>query len=152
MPPSIKVIILGLIKPYIELKGSPTESQIHNLVDIVKRNGMLINSTWISFNADLLAYVKSKYPAARLGFTVASISSGTITTAKNLKNDVNDVFINTSSYTNSEINLCIENDFPVEVWTINNTETLVNIHSYVTGIASDSLHAGKLLNSYYMED
>jgi glycerophosphoryl diester phosphodiesterase len=130
------------LHPYIELK-SGTEAQIKSLVNIVKRYGMLRNVTWISFNASYLRYVKAADPFARLGFVVSSIAESTINTAKELQNDANDVFIDSGS--NDNISMCIEAGIPVERWTVNSDAAVLALDPYISGVTSDSVHAGIVL-------
>ena len=130
------------LHPYIELK-SGTEAQINSLVNIVKKYGMLRNVTWISFNATTLDYVKAVDPVARLGFIVSSITAGTITTARGLQNDVNEVFVDAGA--DSNIQLCIDANIPVERWTVNGDAAVLSLNPYVSGVTSDNVHAGMVL-------
>jgi glycerophosphoryl diester phosphodiesterase len=130
------------LHPYIELKNG-TAAQIRELVGIVRKYGMLRNVTWISFNATCLRYVKDADAAARLGFVVNSITADAVATAKGLRNDVNEVFID--SGTNDNISLCIDADIPVERWTVNSEAAVLALNPYVSGVTSDSVHAGRVL-------
>lgn len=138
------------LHPYIEIKsaGTYTQEQINILVDIVKHYGMKGNVTYISFNATYLEYVKNYDPNARLGFVVSNIDSNVTTAVERLKTDTNDVFIDCSYgiITNDMVNMCIDHDIPLELWTVNNSGWIVsNMHPYVSGVTSDSVHAGKAL-------
>ena len=137
---------LGL-HPYIEIKSSYdyTRQQVEECVNIVKRYGMKDKVTWISFSSTYLNYIKAVDPNARLGFVVSSIDSSAITNAQNLKNSTNEVFIDSGSYTDAEVNLCISADIPMEVWTIGTTELINSINPYVSGFTSDSLNASMVL-------
>lgn len=130
------------LHPYIELK-SGTEAQIKELVNIVRKYGMLRNVTWISFNAPCLRYVKAADAAARLGFVVNSITADAVATVKDLQNNVNEVFID--SGTNDNIALCIETDIPVERWTVNSNNAVLALDPYISGVTSDNVHAGRVL-------
>lgn len=138
---------LGL-HPYIELKAG-TRPQIESLVATVKSCGMVNNVTWISFNSTLLSYVKGVHSSARLGF-VCGLSSDSIGVARSLKNADNDVFIDAdiSTITDELVGLCISNDLPLEVWTVNDNATILSLHPYVSGVTSDTIHAGKALYDY----
>ena len=135
------------LHPYIELKsnGSYTEAQIRGLVDIVEANGMRGKVTWISFSSVFLGYVKNADTAARLGYLVSSITSDTITTVKSLQTESNEVFLDSSDYSAGAIALCMEADIPLEIWTINSKSAIENMDGYITGVTSDSIHAGRHL-------
>lgn len=135
------------LHPYIELKtnGGYTEAQIQGLVDIAEEYGMKGNTTWISFSSTYLGYVKNYDVNARLGFIVDSISSSTITTAQELQTNTNEVFIDSSQYTDAACALCINASIPLEAWTIDSTATILAMNPYVTGVTSNSLIAGKVL-------
>lgn len=148
--PSFKEFILlcrnlGL-HPYIELKStdSYTDSQIESCVNIVKECGMIRNVTWISFSKTFLEYVKQHDSKARLGFIVEGVSQDNLQEVMSLKNDSNDVFIDTSSISNDMVSQCVQNNIPVEVWTVNSESAILNLNSYVSGITSDVLNAGRI--------
>lgn len=140
---------LGL-KPYVELKAG-TEKQIKSLVDIVARHGMRKETTWISFYPDFLIMVRDADSSARLGYVVGSVTEAVITTAKSLENVENEVFIDSGSYTDAEVELCVNAKLPLEVWTVNSAATIQNLPPYVSGVTSDSQHAGSVLHNYAME-
>ena len=129
------------LHPYIELKAGGAD-QIYSLVDIVKNCGMLNNVTWVSFNDTYLSRVKERNADSRLGFLTSTITETKISTASALKNNVNEVFIDSSDTSTTAINLCKTADIPVEAWTVNNRTTLLNLDPYFTGVTSDRLNAG----------
>lgn len=129
------------LNAYIEIKEY-AGSKIQSVIDLVKASGMINHVSWICGNATALNYVKTQLPKARLGLVVSSITAEKINQALGLKTDSNEVFIDTYSYTDSEINLCIADDLPCEVYTINSASTLANINPYVTGVTSDVIVAG----------
>ena len=137
------------LKPYIELKAG-TEEQIRGLIDSVKQFGLLDATTWISFNADYLSYIKDEYSKARLGFVVNAITDDTIAIAQSLQTGENEVFIDSATYTAEEVNRCIVANIPMEVWTVNSETTIRNLPYYVSGVTSDILHAGRVLCAYSM--
>jgi hypothetical protein len=142
---------LGL-HPYIELKTG-TEAQIKGLVDVVKRYGMKGNVTWISFNSSCLGYVKAVDTTARLGFVVDSVSASTINIVQQtLRTGKNEVFIDcsASNATNDAVTLCANADIPLEVWTVNTEAAILGLDSYVSGVTSDNLIAGKVLSDNEM--
>lgn len=134
---------LGL-KPYIELKAGTAE-QIAALVTTVKRYGMQSVSTWISFSAAYLEYVKTACSTTRLGYVVGVVDAAVISTAQALQTGENEVFIDSGSYTDAEANLCADAGIPMEVWTVNSAATIQTMPAYVSGVTSDSQHAGQVL-------
>ena len=132
------------VKPYIELKTG-SEAQIAALVDTVKRCGMLEESTWISFTDDYLKFVTKAYSKARLGYVVDAVTASAISTAKGLQTGENEVFIDSNGYTAAEANLCAAADLPMETWTKNSAATIQALPVYITGVTSDSQHAGQVL-------
>lgn len=143
---------LGL-HPYIELKsnGSYTEEQIASIVAEVKAHGMRGKVTYISFTNTFLGYVKNANASARLGY-LADVTDSTISAALALKTDTNEVFMDVSysNITDEKVSLCITNDLPLELWTVNGASTIENMNPYVSGVTSDSLIAGKILYDKYM--
>lgn len=139
---------LGL-HPYIELKssGSYTQAQITQVVNEVAACGMKGKVTYISFNNTFLGYVKNADASARLGFLTSTLSSGNITTAKNLKTTSNEVFLDAklSTLKDSVVESCISNNIPLEVWTVNTEDEIIKMHSYISGVTSDYLVAGRTL-------
>ena len=142
---------LGM-RPYIELKpsGGYTESQIRQVVDEVKLCGMKGKVTYISFSSTFLQYVKNYDEEARLGF-IADVTSSTIATANGLKTGKNEVFmdVNYTYVKDSKVALCMANDLPMEVWTVNDANTIKKLNPYISGVTSDNQMAGKILYNLY---
>lgn len=138
---------LGL-HPYIELKTG-TKEQIQSLVSAVNRAGMKGKVTWISFTSAFLEYIKEKDPAARLGYVVSEVNMTIINTVKTLMTGENEVFIDCDATkaigTATTANLCSSHDIPLEVWTVNDEDSIKNLDHYVTGVTSDNLIAGSVL-------
>lgn len=140
------------LHPYIELKSNVTETQASTLVGIVKRYDMQKNVTWISFNETSLANIKTVDSTARLGFVTDTVTEDNITSANSLKTDSNEVFIDVAHYvlTDDFVNSCVNNNLPLEVWTINNAISLANLDAYVSGYTSDNLLANVVLYNKYI--
>lgn len=136
------------LHPYIEIKANSavTQEQVTGLVNTVKSYGLIDKVTWISFSNVLLEYVQTAHSSARLGF-VCSLSDSAINTALSLKNTTNEVFLDCdkTTLTDTLINKCVEKSLPVEVWTVNDSSTVLSLDPYVSGITSDTIHAGKTL-------
>lgn len=144
---------LGL-HPYIELKEG-TEAQIKALVDVVKRHGMKGKVTWISFNSAYLGYIKAADSKARLGYVVSDVNADTIkTVTESLQTGENEVFIDCASgnATAEAAQLCADADIPLEVWTVNNENSIKTLDAYVSGVTSDNLIAGNVLASSAIND
>ena len=135
------------LHPYIEIKDGATQTEVESLITLVARYGMIDDVTWISFESDALTYVKNKDNTARLGYVVSTITEDTITTAKSLQTEKNEVFIDArnSNLTEQTINLCIENLLPLEVWTIDDIDTILNLDPYISGVTSNDKVAGQIL-------
>jgi glycerophosphoryl diester phosphodiesterase len=134
---------------YAELKGTVTQEQADLVAGIIKKYHMENNTTWISFSSVNLAKMVTIFPTARIGFVVSTVTASTITTASNLKNGTNEVFIDCSSITNALVEDCITEGIGVERWTINTRDAITNSNPYISGFTSDSLTAGKALNQFY---
>ena len=141
------------LHPYIELKsnGGYTQEQITGIVDMVESCGMKGKVTYISLYAPFLEYVKTADNGARLGY-LADITDSTITKANGLKTEENEVFMDVSygNVTEEKVALCIKNELPLEIWTVNNQSVIENMNNYVSGVTSDNLIAGKILYDKYM--
>lgn len=141
------------LHPYLELKanGSYTQEQIAAIVSLVREKGMAGKVTYISFSLTFLQYVKEADPAARLGYlgylSTDALSQSTIDSAIALKTGQNEVFIDASlaAFAQENITYCAENGVGLEVWTVNSADSIKNMNPYISGVTSDSLHAGKVL-------
>lgn len=142
------------LHPYVELKsnGGYTQEQITGIVNTVESCGMKGKVTYISFNATFLGYVKNADSRARLGY-LADITEETIATANGLKTEENKVFMDVmyANASTTKVALCMENDLPVEIWTVNGENIILNMNPYVSGVTSDNLIAGKILYNKYMD-
>lgn len=139
---------LGL-HPYIEIKQNGTTStECGQIVSIVNRCGMRGNVTYISFSNGLLGHIKYYDANARLGYVVNSITSQIITNANALKTDNNEVFIDAKSgRSDSEIEMCINANLPLEVWTVDSESEITN--GYISGYTSNILIAEDVLFNNY---
>ena len=144
------------LHPYIELKsnGGYTQTQIAGIVANVEAVGMRGKVSYISFNATFLEYVKNVDPTARLGY-LADITTNTVAQAVALRTGMNEVFMDVSygNVTEAKVAMCITNDLPIEIWTVNTASIIESMNPYVSGVTSDNLIAGKILydkNMTYM--
>ncbi len=134
------------IYPYINITDYTIHerTQIEALVDMVERRKMGKLVTWVSFNDTYLTYVRDKNINARLGL-MATASDGeerdVVERAKALRTASNKVFLDLSSesVTNVMVNICRNNDMPIEVWGIYYADQLNTLHPYVSGVTTDEL-------------
>ena len=144
---------LGL-HPYIELKTG-TQEQIRSATEIVRRYGMKENVTFISFRTDLLDVVKQEMPDVRLGLIVEEITENTLQKVTTiLQTPENSVFINCTyqNATEEAVLLCAAADIPLEVWTVNDESTVLELDPYISGVTSNCLQADILLYNNAIAD
>ena len=148
---------IGLI-PYIELKEG-TKDQISAVVSLVNNYGFTENAVYISFTASLLKYVLTVNPSARVGYLTSVVNEDKINSAKWVRSflsnpstdtggvsaDLGQVFISSSDCSSMAASLCEEAGFPLEVWTIDSPSIIMSLPVYISGVTSNSLHAGMLL-------
>lgn len=141
------------LHPYIELKTG-TQAQINELCNIVIKHGMRKNVTWISYAITLLTYVKTADKGARIGLISNTITAQNITDANSLLTDKNEIFIATdyNNVTDSIVEICVASDIPMEVFAVDDYNSLINLNSYFTGIttnwllANDYLYKSEMMN------
>ncbi len=137
--------------PYIEIKSGASQAEVESLVATVKKYGMLDRVTWISFEFSAIQYVKNVDDTARLGYLAAPITEAKITELKSLRTGKNEVFFSADNtkVTEALIERCIEEKIPLEVCTVDNVDTITNLHPYITGVTSNDKIAGQLLYDKY---
>lgn len=137
---------LGL-HPYIELKEG-SESQIKGLVETVKLYGMKGKVTWISFVADFLWWVSQVDPEARLGLVVSMVNEEAINKVRQkMQTGHNEVFIDCAvdNATENAARLCANADLPLEVWTVDDKNTILSLYPYISGVTSNHLVASDVI-------
>lgn len=135
---------------YIEFKADgTTEALVRDCVDIVNECNMLGNVTFISFSYLVLGFVKTYEPSARIGYLVMDgITDSAIQIASEMKTSENEVIIDSKTYTSAEVSKCKSAGLPLEIWTINDVNTIQTMDAYISGVISDSLMAGKVLYDF----
>lgn len=135
------------LHPYIELKTGTTTDQAKKIADTVLRYGMKGNVTYLSFDEALLSAISERDPQARLGYVVQYVSAQKALTAISLRNGLNDVFIDSNYFTVKDdiIALCYNLGLPLEVWTVDTVEAILALDPYITGVTSNTLIAGQIL-------
>lgn len=132
------------LKPYVELREMTAE-QAQSLVTIVKRYGMAKQTTWICTSTVTLSAISEAYPAARLGLGCGTLTEALVSSATALRNDHNDVFIDTSDTSANAVSLMMAADIEGEVWTVWTEAAINSLNPYFTGVTSDNLVAGSVL-------
>lgn len=138
---------------YVDLKTTGlTQDRVTKLVEAVKSAGMAGRVTYISFySSTALTYVKNADSNARLGY-LAEVTSENLTKLKGLQSGTNEVFFDVEyhSATDNAVAIAIENDIPIEVYTVDDVAAIENLDTYITGVTSNSLVASKVLYEKYM--
>ena len=139
--------------PYIEIKSGASQAEVESLVATVTRYGMLDRVTWISFEFNAIKYVKNVDDTARLGYLAAPITKAKITELKSLITGKNEVFFSADNtrVTDEIIGWCMDEKIPLEVCTVDNVDTIKNLHPYITGVTSNDKIAGQLLYDKYKQ-
>ena len=142
------------LHPYIELKPRAhyTQEDINNIVRIVNMYGMRGKVSYISINPQWLEYVKNTDNEARLGYVVAVVDKNTVTKCVDLRTGKNEVFLDANyiGLTNECAQLSFDAQIPLEVWTTNTVESILNLNPYVSGATSDWLNINEVLYSQYI--
>ena len=139
--------------PYIEIKRGASQAEVESLVATVTRYGMLDRVTWISFEFNAIKYVKNVDDTARLGYLASPITEDMITALKTLRTGKNEVFFSADNtkVTDEIIGWCMDAKIPLEVCTVDNVDTIKNLHPYITGVTSNDKIAGQLLYDKYKQ-
>lgn len=131
---------------FAELKSAgATTALIKGLVDIAKAYGMEKKIVWIGFDTGYLGAIHEKDPYARIGLLANSITDTIISNALALKGEHNEVFINSGSSTDTEVNKCKAAGIPLGRYTMNTEASILALPDYVTSITSDFLN-GTVVN------
>lgn len=109
--------------------------------------------TYISFSDQDLMYVKNYDPKARLGRVGGKVVYETmINNLKALKTPTNEVFFDGQAFDNNVLYMTedvakklVAIDVPLEVWTVDNETDVLKLPSYVSGVTTNKLNAGKVL-------
>ena len=143
---------LGL-HPYIEIKGTITEAEAKQLVKIVSDAGMLDSVSWLGFSGDALAKIVNVDPTARLVWVLtdtydSKLAANSIPFAQqNLMTGESEVVFDIyyTLVTQSIVDLLKMYNIPLEVWTVNDYNAIVNLNPYVSGVSSDYYNAKEIL-------
>lgn len=136
--------------PYIELKQASafTETDIVNMLNIVRKYHMEKNVTWISFSWNLQHLVFLNDSDARVGWLGTNMNSNVPSTAlSSLSNGRNECFIdaNYNGLTSEFITLCKNLGIKIEVYNAESESIMTSMDEYISGATSDSLNYQKVI-------
>lgn len=137
---------LGL-HAYVELKTSDS-SALNKVIYAIRANGMQEHVTIISFDVNTLKAVQELDGKVRLGLVMNGLDDVRKMELRQLKNGDNEVFadIAFSNVNDDVVTYLINNNIPLEVWTVNNVSKIEGMNPYITGVTSDYVHAGDVLS------
>lgn len=139
--------------PYIEIKGTITDDEAKELIKIVINANMKDRVSWLSFSGDALSKIATYCPTARLVWVLTDtnatkIAANNVPYAKsNLMTGQNQVVFDIwhTLATQDVVDVVSAENIPLEVWTVNDANTIKNLHPYVTGVTSDKCNAKQIL-------
>lgn len=132
------------LHPYIEIKNGATPSQVRLLVDIVDNHDFAV--TWIARDISYLTELHKLRANDRLGLLVDIISKKSIESLLAIDSNLTFMNANYSFLTRGKINLCQQYSIPLEVWTVDNSDSIANVDCYITGITSNKFNAQDIFN------
>lgn len=141
------------LHPYIEIKGSITDEQAQQLVQIVSDAGMLDNVSWLSFSETALVKIVSLDQTARIVWVITNTDATKLAAnnvpfaQKNLMTGKNVVAFDLW-HTLAKQDVCDllqSHGILLEVWTVNDTDAILQLNSYVSGVTSDKYNAQQLV-------
>lgn len=142
------------LHPFIELKDSITwtNARCDVIAAAIRKVGMERNVSFISFDANALAYITTLFPEATIGLGFKGVySDANITTFANtaagLKTATNRVLasVKYSSMTTYRYTILANAGVNSIVWTVNSVSDATNLNTNTVGVLSDSLNAGSLI-------
>lgn len=142
------------VHPYLELKYSgTTEENVRQVVNLVKKYGMMNNCTFASAEYTFLNLIVTENPTAKVLLSCQTMGSAELNYAKALKTDANRVGIAVYTYNLTEQNAidCMNNDLELEMWVVNGESAIPLIHPYVTGVITDNFNVHKYIYEQVMK-
>lgn len=136
--------------PYIDIGSTPalTESQIRTIVDTINNNGLHGKASYLVGRLSYGIVITQKDKHARIG-CVTTLNTVFTTYANAFKTGYNNVFMDTQyqEATAAAIPNAINDDLPVEIWTVNDTTIIDNMDPYISGVSSDSINVNEYLRN-----
>lgn len=146
------------LHPYIETKKAFDEPTMYKILDIITRSGLNYNFTIISFIEWTLESSIKYDDKIRVGLIYDKVQDNTIddvvmrinkiksksTNRINVFLDANGQYFKTPS--EAVMTKLLANKLPLEVWTMDTEADVLALDSYVSGVTSNTVHAGKVLH------
>ena len=146
------------LHPYIETKKVFDEQTMYKILDIITRSGLNYNFTIISFIEWTLESSIKYDDKIRVGLIYDKVQDNTIddvvmrinkiksksTNRINVFLDANGQYFKTPS--EAVMTKLLANKLPLEVWTMDTEADVLALDSYVSGVTSNAVHAGKVLH------
>lgn len=146
------------LHPYIETKKAFDEATMYKILDIITRSGLNYNFTIISFIEWTLESSIKYDDKIRVGLIYDKVQDNTIddvvmrinkiksksTNRINVFLDANGQYFKTPS--EAVMTKLLANKLPLEVWTMDTEADVLALDSYVSGVTSNTVHAGKVLH------
>lgn len=126
--------------PYIDTKrysGTWSQTGLENAVDVVIEYGYKDMCTWLIGDIAEADIILAKIPNARIGW-LATPTAANVTSLLAKRTDDNELFFDSDFQflTSTYIQSCIDNQIPLEVWTISTTghfNTAYALSPYISG-------------------
>ena len=137
---------LGL-HAYVEIK-STDKTALSKVIYAVHANGMREYVTFLSFDVNALKAVKELDGKVRLGLVMNGLDSVRKMELNQLVDGESEVFadIALANVNDDIVTYLIDNNIPLEVWTVNSVYDVSRMNPYITGVTSDIVHAGNELS------
>lgn len=139
---------LGL-HAYVSPRGFGTPEDAQLLHGIAKRCGMARHVTWGVTSATKAGYMKAVDQKARLAVIMgeSTMTQQAVDDLAALKTDINEVLVmlDFTAVTDERVQMCMDADVGLELYTINKAAEILAQHPYVSGIFSDTLNAETLM-------
>ena len=146
------------LHPYIEMKKAFDEQTMYKILDIITRSGLNYNFTIISFIEWTLESSIKYDDKIRVGLIYDKVQDDTIddvimrinkikaksTNRINVFLDANGIYFKTPS--EAVMTKLLANKLPLEVWTMDTEADVLALDSYVSGVTSNKVHAGKVVH------
>ena len=148
------------LHPFIELKnGNWNSTHASIIANSINKAGMQNDVTFISFMPSALSDMKTYFPNALLALAPTGTYNSTtfatlVSNIETLKTERNRVLasVNYDSMTNELYTILRNAGISTLVWTIDESEKLINLDDSVYAILTDTLKAGTLIEQYALSN
>ena len=144
------------INPFIELKyNQQTQEQTNTLIQKVINHGMINRVSWISNFKDLLLQVLAVHQGANVQLVASQMTTEKWNGAAEIKEKYPSVNLSLScgiDYLTAEDIATIKVlKIPLNVWTLDNANNIINLDPYITSVTSNILNAATVLREAAMQ-